>query len=127
LSEFKFDVRVYFSDTDCEGIVYHGKYLDFAEHARSEMIKEVVDQVDLLNNHVGFVVKEINIVYDKPGFLNDDLVVKTKLISSKKFSVTLSQIVYRGEEALCNLTVKIGCINLDSKRILPISDYLKMD
>jgi acyl-CoA thioester hydrolase len=127
LSEFKFDVRVYFSDTDCEGIVYHGKYLDFAEHARSEMIKEVVDQVDLLNNHVGFVVKEINIVYDKPGFLNDDLVVKTKLISNKKFSVTLSQIVYRGEEALCNLTVKIGCINLDSKRILPISDYLKMD
>ncbi|MGH4038902.1 MAG: YbgC/FadM family acyl-CoA thioesterase [Sphaerochaeta sp.] len=127
MSEFKFDVRVYFSDTDCEGIVYHGKYLDFAEHARSEMIKEVVDQVDLLNNHVGFVVKEINIVYDKPGFLNDDLVVKTKLISNKKFSVTLSQIVYRGEEALCNLTVKIGCINLDSKRILPISDYLKMD
>ena len=127
MSEFKFDVRVYFSDTDCEGIVYHGKYLDFAEHARSEMIKEVVDQVDLLNNHIGFVVKEINIVYNKPGFLNDDLVVKTKLISSKKFSVTLSQIVYRGEEELCDLTVKIGCINLDSKRILPISDYLKMD
>jgi len=127
LSEFKFDVRVYFSDTDCEGIVYHGKYLDFAEHARSEMIKEVVDQVDLLNNHIGFVVKEINIVYNKPGFLNDDLVVKTKLISSKKFSVTLSQIVYRGEEELCDLTVKIGCINLDSKRILPISDYLKID
>ncbi|MCK9190254.1 MAG: YbgC/FadM family acyl-CoA thioesterase [Sphaerochaetaceae bacterium] len=127
MSEFKFDVRVYFSDTDCEGIVYHGKYLDFAEHARSEMIKEVVDQVDLLNNHIGFVVKEINIVYNKPGFLNDDLVVKTKLISSKKFSVTLSQIVYRGEEELCDLTVKIGCINLDSKRILPISDYLKID
>lgn len=127
MSEFIFDVRVYFSDTDCEGIVYHGKYLDFAEHARSEMIKEVVDQVDLLNNHIGFVVKEINIVYNKPGFLNDDLVVKTKLISSKKFSVTLSQIVYRGEEELCDLTVKIGCINLDSKRILPISDYLKID
>ena len=127
MSEFNFKVRVYFSDTDCEGIVYHTNYLNFAEHARSEMIKEVVDQVELLNNHVGFVVKEINIVYDKPAFLNDDLVVKTKLISSKKFSVTLSQIVYKGTDALCTMTVKIGCIDLHSKKILPITDYLKID
>jgi len=122
-----FKLRVYFSDTDCEGIVYHGKYLDFAEHARSEMIRESVDQVILLQNHIGFVVKEINIIYDKPAFLNDELEVITKVVSSKKFSLTLSQNVYRGEELLCKLSVKVGCIDLESKRILPITDYIKSD
>lgn len=122
--EFSFNVRVYFSDTDCEGIVYHGKYLDFAEHARSEMIRETVDQFVLLQNHIGFVVKEINIVYEKPAFLNDDLVVITKVELAKKFSVTLSQNVYRGNELLCKLIVKVGCIDLMNKKILPITDYL---
>lgn len=126
MNEFDFKLRVYFSDTDCEGIVYHGKYLDFAEHARSEMIREVVDQSVLLQNHVGFVVKEINIVYDKPAFLNDELVVKTNIESSKKFSITLAQNVYRGEELLCKLIVKVGCIDLENKKILPITDYLNM-
>jgi acyl-CoA thioester hydrolase len=106
--------------------VYHGRYLDFAEHARSEMIREVVDQSILLQNHVGFVVKEINIVYDKPAFLNDELVVKTNIESSKKFSMTLAQNVYRGEELLCKLVVKVGCIDLENKKILPITDYLNM-
>ncbi len=124
MSEFAFKLRVYFSDTDCEGIVYHGKYLDFAEHARSEMIRDKVNHADLIQNHIGFVVKEINIIYDKPAFLNDDLVVITKVMLSKKFSITLSQIVYRKEELLCKLTVKIGCVDLKNKKILPISDYL---
>jgi acyl-CoA thioester hydrolase len=119
-----FKVRTYFSDTDCEGIVYHGKYLDFAEHARSEMIRETVDQVALLQNNVGFVVKEINIVYDKPAFLNDELEVITSIVNSKKFSLTLSQNVYRGEELLCKLLVKVGCIDLKIKKILPIDNYI---
>jgi acyl-CoA thioester hydrolase len=126
LSEFAFKVRVYFSDTDCEGIVYHGKYLDFAEHARSEMIRETVNQADLIKNHIGFVVKEINIIYDKSASLNDDLVVITKVVLSKRFSTTLSQNVYKGEELLCKLIVKVGCIDFETKKILPISDYLNL-
>jgi len=33
--------RVYYSDTDSGGIVYHARYLDFAEHARTEMLREI--------------------------------------------------------------------------------------
>lgn len=124
MSKYSFKVRVYFSDTDCEGIVYHGKYLDFAEHARSEMIREKLNQFDLLENNIGFVVREINIKYEKPAFLNDDLVVITEVESKKRFSLILSQIVYRNDEILCKMTVKVGCINLEDKKILSISDYL---
>ena len=37
--EFVYKARVYYSDTDCGGIVYHARYLDFAEHARTEMLR----------------------------------------------------------------------------------------
>ena len=34
------NIRVYYEDTDSEGIVYHSKYLNFAERARTELLRE---------------------------------------------------------------------------------------
>ena len=35
----RFPLRVYYADTDAGGIVYHSTYLDFAERARTEMMR----------------------------------------------------------------------------------------
>jgi acyl-CoA thioester hydrolase len=32
-------IRVYYEDTDAAGIVYHAAYLEFAERARTEMLR----------------------------------------------------------------------------------------
>lgn len=119
-----FSQRVYFSDTDCQGIVYHAKYLDFAEHARSEMIREAVDQTKLLEDHVGFVLKEANIIYNIPAKLDDILFVYTTIETLKTFSIVLKQEIKRNEETICTITVKIACINLLTNKILKISEYL---
>ena len=37
--EHRFPVRVYYEDTDAAGIVYHSRYLNFAERARTEMLR----------------------------------------------------------------------------------------
>ena len=34
-----YPLRVYFSDTDAGGVIYHARYLDMAEHARTELLK----------------------------------------------------------------------------------------
>ena len=39
--EHRFPVRAYYSDTDAGGIIYHGRYLDMAEHARTELFRHV--------------------------------------------------------------------------------------
>jgi len=116
--------RVYFSDTDCQGIVYHAKYLDFAEHARSEMIREVVDQTKLLEDHVGFVIKELNIVYNIPAKLDDLLTVNTTIETSKTFSMVLKHEIKRNDELISIVKVKAACIDLQSNKILKVSDYL---
>jgi len=118
----KYSQRVYFSDTDCQGIVYHGKYLDFAEHARSEMIRDTVDHAKLLSENVGIVVKEINIVYNTPAKFDDILDVYTSIVSKKLFSLTVKQEIKNGDKDICTLMVKVACINLETKKILKVTD-----
>ena len=36
--KFKFNVKVYYEDTDAGGVVYYANYLKFLERARSEAI-----------------------------------------------------------------------------------------
>ena len=118
MKKFSFNVRVYFSDTDAGGIVYHARYLDFAEHARSEALRGVYskDQNSLLSSDIAFVVKSINISYEKPGYLDDELVVESYVSEAKRFSCVFTQVVKRGEEILANIETKVACISLEKKR-----------
>ena len=36
--KFKFNVKIYYEDTDSGGVVYYANYLKFLERARSETI-----------------------------------------------------------------------------------------
>ena len=100
MREFHHQVRVYFSDTDAEGIVYHTRYLDFAEHGRTEMLREALPELkqrDLQDSGVIFVVKSINIDYRTPGFLDDLLDVVTTVEIAGHFSALFHQEVRRGD------------------------------
>ncbi|AEV28600.1 acyl-CoA thioester hydrolase, YbgC/YbaW family [Sphaerochaeta pleomorpha str. Grapes] len=128
---FCHQIRVYYSDTDCGGIVYHGRYLDFAEHARTELLRVVASSAEdgsqsrlMETENLAFVVKSINIDYAKPGKLDDLLVVETSVIEAKHFSLTFLQIVKRGEETLCTLKVKVASINLKTLRPVALPPWL---
>ncbi len=136
---FRFSVRVYFSDTDAGGIVYHGRYLDFAEHARTEMFRKAcemvasrasadssngVSQRELLAQDTAFVVKSITIDYQRPGLLDDFLEVVTEIEDCKRFSLTFLQRVVRGDEVLAELHVRVASISVSSRRPQPIPAWL---
>ena len=38
---FKWNVRIYFEDTDSGGVVYHSNYLKFMERARTEWLRSL--------------------------------------------------------------------------------------
>ena len=89
---YSYPIRVYYSDTDCGGIVYHARYLDFAEHARTEMLRDIGAKHGLEGSqssltatlNLAFVVKSINVDYEKPAHLDDLLEVRTELESAKR-------------------------------------------
>lgn len=123
-----FNIRVYYSDTDCGGIVYHARYLDFAEHARTELLREVAQKQGLDGSQssmidlgkMAFVVKSITVDYQKPGRLDDLLEVTTEIESEKRFSITFIQTVKRGDEVLCVLKVRVASINTETLRPTPL-------
>ena len=44
-------MRVYYEDTDAGGVVYHARYLAFAERARTELLRDLgVPHADMQQN-----------------------------------------------------------------------------
>ena len=49
---FVWHLRVYFEDTDAGGVVYHSRYLNFFERARTELLRTSgVSMTELKNDH----------------------------------------------------------------------------
>jgi len=121
----QFPIRVYYSDTDAEGIVYHARYLDFAEHARTEMLRQAGFQQSA-GQKAGtmLVVSSITIDFKRPGYLDDLLMVETSIESVKTFSLVLSQTIKRQEEVLACLHVKVASIEALHKKLVPLDKQM---
>lgn len=114
-----FPVRIYYEDTDAQGIVYYGNYLRFIERARTEMFRDVgFDHAAFAKEHGAFfVVRRVEIDYLASARLDDLLSVETSLISMGNASVTLEQNIVRDGVRLVASRVVLVCINNDGKPV----------
>ena len=104
-------IRVYYEDTDLGGVVYHSNYLNFCERARSELFFSKGKSPVLEEGH--FVAKSLEADFVKPALFGDVLDVKTELLSLKHASFTLQQTIYRGEEKLFSMKIKLAYLTHD--------------
>jgi acyl-CoA thioester hydrolase len=112
-----FDLRVYWEDTDAAGIVYYANYLKFAERARSEMLRLLGIAQDEQRRTTGtvFAVKSCRAEYLAPARLDDELTVETRLAGLRHASLGLDQTIWRGEQRLVDLALRIACLGPDLK------------
>ncbi len=115
--EFSFPIRVYYEDTDTAGIVYYANYLKFAERARTEWLRDIgIDQQVLMKTQgIGFVVRRAECDFIAPAILDDYLTIKTRIEDIRKVRMTLTQTVWRKEEKLVEIRVEIACVNTQRK------------
>ena len=74
-------LRVYYEDTDAQGVVYYANYLKFFERARTELLRAVgYEQMKLMEEKIIFVVRSLDLKLLKPARLDDQLVIKTDLV-----------------------------------------------
>ncbi len=106
-------IRVYYEDTDLGGVVYHSNYLNFCERARSELFFSKGQSPVLDGGH--FVAKSLEANYIKPALFADVLEVKTELTSLKFASFTLKQSIYRGEEKIFEMKIKLAYLTHDGQ------------
>lgn len=112
--EFNWQVRVYYEDTDAAGIVFYANYLRYMERARTEWLRSVGYEHDMLKNKHGilFAVKNVSIEYIKPAYLDDLLTVTSSLLKKRAASFIFQQIIKNeNNELLIEAEIKVACLN----------------
>ncbi|MFW2404451.1 MAG: tol-pal system-associated acyl-CoA thioesterase [Gammaproteobacteria bacterium] len=114
-----FDVRVYFEDTDAQGVVYFANYLKFMERGRTEWLRDLgIQQDELIDDHgICFALTESDARFHRPARFNDRLQVRTRLVEHSRVRFELEQAVGRADgELLCSARCVAACIDATSFR-----------
>jgi acyl-CoA thioester hydrolase len=108
-------IRVYYEDTDAAGIVYHAAYLEFAERARTEMLRCLgLDHASLRARFgLTFALRRCAIDYRAPARLDDLLEVETRLARLGGAALDLEQRVLRESQRLTHLDVRLALLDAD--------------
>jgi acyl-CoA thioester hydrolase len=120
--EHKLDVKVYYEDTDCLGIVYHANYLKYMERGRSEYISLKGKPINELNAEgMNFAVYEMKIKFLKAAKLGDVLQVVTKLGNDKsEYRRRLIQRVELNGTVMVDAEVDVVCLDNNKQlRVFP--------
>lgn len=115
--ELTMKIRVYYEDTDTGGVVYHSNYLNFCERARSEIFFQ--KGLSPHQNNEFFVVKSLTAEYIKPALFGDILEVKTTLIEIKKASLTMNQQIFRNDELIFDMKIKVAYLKNQKPSKIP--------
>lgn len=129
---FEWPIRVYYEDTDAQGIVYYANYFRFMERARTEWLRALgVDQSAMLENERRmFVVVSTNATFVTPARFNDTVVVTARLAGLTRASFDIEQNIYRDSldgPLLLKGGVKAALLDADTLRPSRVSATLFED
>lgn len=118
---FELPIRVYYEDTDAQGVVYYANYFRFMERARTEWLRSLgVDMVRLQEEERRiFVVAEVNAKFHAPARLSDDLVVTASLVGLTRVAFDIEQKIFRNNtdgDLLISGMVKAAYLDADTMR-----------
>lgn len=130
VSPYSWPVRVYWEDTDAEGVVYYANYFKFMERARTEWLRSLgVEQGPLKHEHgVMFVVVDVEAHYRRPARYGELLEVTCVVEEQKRASLTLAQQIYRDNaagELLVAGRVRVACIDAETHRPQGLPEMLR--
>ncbi len=116
-SHHEFKLRVYYEDTDAGGIVYHSRYLNFAERARTEFLrrKNIDHNKAFKDFGIKFIVKNLSVNYIDVCELDDILTIQTKIGLFNRVKFNLEQIFYKKKKLVCKIKVLLCYLNQNAK------------
>jgi acyl-CoA thioester hydrolase len=115
--------RVWFSDTDAQGIVYYGRYLPYFDHARTEYHRHLGRP----SYQVGaneFVMRASNVEYHAPARFDDVLEIFIRLARIGRTSATYEAAAYRMDDDVLMVTATqtLVLVDLEERKPSPIPE-----
>ena len=112
----RFDVRVFYEDTDMAGIVYYANYLRYIERARSDIAEQLgVDQRAMRDAELVFVITRVEADYLGVARFGDRLEVCTTHHAAGQVRWVFDQQVRRGDEVIFRAKVTAVCMSTAGK------------
>ena len=114
---FHHQVKVYYEDTDAGGVVYYANYLKYIERARTEALLKIGLSNTQIKNKFGalIIVKSCNIEYKKSAHLEDELNIVSHIISLKKTSLIMKQLIMHKKELITDAEIHLVFVNIEGK------------
>jgi acyl-CoA thioester hydrolase len=120
------ELRIYYEDTDAQGVVFYANYLKYFERGRTEFLRKCgYLQNELLEKNIIFIVNKLDIHYKKPVLLDQLITIESSLLELKKASFCFNQRVAINSEIMCEANVLCGCVDLKTKKPTALPEDLR--
>jgi acyl-CoA thioester hydrolase len=118
--------RVWFSDTDAQGIVYYGRYLPYFDHARTEYHRHLSD-APFATTEGDFVMRALQVEYHAPARFDDLIEGFVRVRRIGRTSMTYECAAYRlsDDELMVTADLTVVLVDLKARRLMPIPDPIR--
>ena len=106
-----FNFSVAYADSDAQGIMYHGRYIEVAERARFDWSKDIC----VPDGDLGFIVHDLNIRYLSPILLGESFIVETRTIKVGAASVVIEQKFVKNDKICAIMNITIAYLGSDMR------------
>jgi acyl-CoA thioester hydrolase len=113
--------RVWFSDTDAQGVVYYGRYLPYFDNARFEYHRHL-GLLGFWGGEREFVMRAVHVEYEAPARFDELLEVFFRTTRIGRTSVTSELAAYRVADGqlMCRSTQTLVLIEVATRRPVEI-------
>lgn len=127
MNAYTWSTRVYYQHTDAGGVVFHSRYLDFMECARTELLQALGFDLGLLarEQHLLFMVYSVAIDYRLPARLNDMITVSAEVAEVGRARLLFRQQVMRGAALLAQADITLVCVDARSLKPVPVPQAIR--
>jgi acyl-CoA thioester hydrolase len=118
--------RVWFSDTDAQGVVYYGRYLPYFDHARTEYHRHLGGGLSRLDG-AEFVMRASQVDYLAPARFDDLIEVFVRVARIGRTSITYEFSAHRlpDELLLVQATQTLVLVGGAERRPTPIPEPVR--
>ena len=115
---FSAHARVWYSDTDAQGVVYYGRYLPYFDHARREYHRHLGLTV-MWQGDREFVMRALSVEYEASAVFDDLLEVFVRTTKIGRTSMTFECAAYRVADNRLMCTSVGTVVLIDAQSRLP--------
>ena len=118
--------RVWFSDTDAQGIVYYGRYLPYFDHARTEYHRHLA-KAPFSQEGGDLVMRALQVEYHAPARFDDliEAFVRVSRIGTTSMTYQCAAYLLPEEELMVTAELTVVLVDLGERKPVPIPEAIR--